>query len=189
MPPATILLARHGETDWNAERRFQGHADEPLNAAGRRQARTLAEVVSGESLVAIYSSDLRRALETAEIVGERLGLPVETRSGLREIDVGEFRGLTYEEIVVRWPEVPQRTERLGYGWLEGESYDELGTRVFDELRAIAGRHCGSTVLVVGHGAMMRVVLASTAGLDLVSHRRVLGPIGNCAVHRLELEAD
>jgi alpha-ribazole phosphatase len=94
----TILLARHGETDWNRDGRFQGHADPPLNAAGRRQAEGLAQTVASEPPDAVYASDLRRAFETAEIVGARLGLPVGREIALREIDVGSWHGLTREQI-------------------------------------------------------------------------------------------
>ncbi len=93
-PVTELLLARHGETDWNRERRWQGHADPPLNELGRAQARRLAEALAGEQLEAIYASDLRRAHETAEIVGARLGLPVTSDPDLREIDVGSWSGLT-----------------------------------------------------------------------------------------------
>ena len=94
----TILIARHGETDWNREGRYQGHADPPLNATGRAQAGQLAETLTGARLEAVYSSDLRRAAETGTIVGERLGLPVNKEPGLREIDVGTWQGLTQAQI-------------------------------------------------------------------------------------------
>ncbi|HEY5099343.1 MAG TPA: histidine phosphatase family protein, partial [Gaiellaceae bacterium] len=93
----TLLLVRHGETDWNAERRWQGHADVPLNDRGREQARVLAEQLTGESIDAIYSSDLSRARDTADIVGVRLGVPVVVDADLREIDVGPIEGMTAEE--------------------------------------------------------------------------------------------
>ena len=93
----TLLLVRHGETDWNAEGRLQGHTDRPLSDYGRRQARRLAEELEGEELEAIYSSDLARAHETAEIVGERLGLPVALEPDLREKDWGTWEGLNAVE--------------------------------------------------------------------------------------------
>src|SRR5947199_3660663 len=95
---ATLLLIRHGETDWNAEHRWQGHADVPLNARGREQAKALAEELAPEGIDAIYASDLSRARDTAEIVGERLGVPVVLDPDLREIDVGSREGLTGEEV-------------------------------------------------------------------------------------------
>ena len=82
----TLLLVRHGETDWNAEGRLQGHTDRPLSDFGRRQAHELAEELDGEELEAIYSSDLARARETAEIVGRKLGLPTVLDPDLREKD-------------------------------------------------------------------------------------------------------
>src|SRR5712691_6348769 len=89
---ATLLLVRHGETDWNAEHRWQGHADVPLNARGRKQAKALAEELAPQGVDAIYTSDLSRARDTAAIVGERLGVPVVLDPDLREIDVGSREG-------------------------------------------------------------------------------------------------
>ncbi|HWH04956.1 MAG TPA: histidine phosphatase family protein, partial [Gaiellaceae bacterium] len=100
----TIVLARHGETDWNREQRFQGHADRPLNELGREQARELAERLRNDRIDAVYSSPLVRALETAETVAAALGLPVETREALREVDVGSWEGLSRDEIEERHPE-------------------------------------------------------------------------------------
>jgi broad specificity phosphatase PhoE len=84
----TLLLVRHGETDWNAEGRLQGHTDTPLNELGRRQALTLADELAGDGIEAVYSSDLARARETAEIVAERLRLAVVLDPDLREKDWG-----------------------------------------------------------------------------------------------------
>ena len=88
MPGTHLLLARHGETDWNRIGRWQGQADPPLNEMGRRQAAELAERLVGQGISAIHTSDLLRASETAQVVAERLGLTVEEDLGLREIDVG-----------------------------------------------------------------------------------------------------
>src|SRR5436190_1312043 len=90
----TLLLVRHGETDWNAAGRLQGHTDRPLNEYGRRQAKELADRLAGEGADAIYASDLSRAKETAEIVGERLGLTVVIDADLREKNWGSWEGLT-----------------------------------------------------------------------------------------------
>src|SRR5438876_6692501 len=89
----TLILARHGETDWNRDGRFQGHADPPLNDRGREQARSLADALADQPIEAIYSSDLRRAHETAQIVAQRQGLEVLVDPDLRERDVGEWSGL------------------------------------------------------------------------------------------------
>jgi probable phosphoglycerate mutase len=148
----TILLARHGETDWNRDLRFQGHADVPLNDTGRAQARELARSLVGEPIDAVYSSDLLRARETAEIVAERLGLPVELDDGLREIDVGSWQGST-------------RAELDGREW-DGETYDDHRHRTVAAILRIAERHPGASVLVVAHGGTMRRVQEAASGEPL-----------------------
>jgi probable phosphoglycerate mutase len=145
----TILLARHGETDWNRELRFQGHADEPLNDTGRAQARRLAADLAEARIVAVYSSDLRRASETAEIVAASLGLPIVLDARLREIDVGSWQGHT-------------RGELDGRPW-DGETHDDHRRRVVAAVGAIAGVHPGGTVLVVAHGGTMRRVQEAALG--------------------------
>ena len=99
----TLLLARHGETDWNREGRCQGWADPPLNEAGREQARRLRDQLRETPFDAVYSSDLRRAHETAEIVAAPHDVPVIADPGLREIDVGSWSGLTHAELEQRFP--------------------------------------------------------------------------------------
>ena len=110
-----LLLVRHGETDWNRDRRFQGHADPPLNETGREQANALAEELAGEEIELVYTSDLQRARETAQIVGARLGAGVVPLPALREIDVGEWQGLTWPEIEQRFPEGARLWHEQGHG--------------------------------------------------------------------------
>jgi broad specificity phosphatase PhoE len=183
----TILLARHGETDWNAERRFQGHADPPLNETGRAQARALADDLAAEGVDAVYASDLRRARETAEIVAARAGAEVVVLPELREIDVGEWQGLTVADVEERYPEAIGRWRDGGNGWTRGETYDQLAERVLAALRRIAGDHPGGRVVVVGHGGTMRAVRAHAHRQELAEHRRTGGSIGNCEVFRLRAE--
>ncbi len=148
-----LLLVRHGETDWNAVGRLQGHTDRPLTDFGRRQARQLAAELEREELEAIYSSDLARARETAEIVGERLGLPVELDSDLREKDWGTWEGLTAVE--------RDRVEFVG------ESTQAHQERMLRALARISSQHAeGGTVLVVTHGGSMRRVQTAVLGLAL-----------------------
>jgi len=134
----TLLLVRHGETDWNAEGRLQGHTDRPLSDYGRRQAQELAGELEDEELEAIYSSDLVRARGTAEIVGERFGLPVVLDPDLREKDWGTWEGLNAVE--------RDRVEFVG------ETTEAHQERMLGALRRIAERHPGDQrVLVVTHG--------------------------------------
>jgi 2,3-bisphosphoglycerate-dependent phosphoglycerate mutase len=149
----TLLLVRHGETDWNADGRLQGHTDRPLSDHGRRQARKLAEELSGEEIEAVYSSDLARARETAEVVGDRLGLPVELDPELREKDWGNWEGLTAVE-----------RDRVEFA---GESTEAHQQRMLRALERISERHPGDArVLVVTHGGSMRRVQAAAMGLAL-----------------------
>jgi broad specificity phosphatase PhoE len=178
----TIHLARHGETDWNRELRWQGHSDPPLNALGRRQARALAEALHGTSLAAVYSSDLARASETAEIVANRLDLPVKVEPALREIDVGSWEGLTLTEIEARFPEAVARWEQEGaHGWEGGESHDQMAHRVRAAVQSIAAKHEGDELLVVTHGGPIRALKAFAAGLDYPRDRRSVPYTENCEV--------
>lgn len=148
-----LLLVRHGETDWNADGRLQGHTDRPLSEFGRRQARQLAEELAGEELEAIYASDLARARETAEIVGDRLGLAVVLDSELREKDWGTWEGLT-----------PAERDRVEF---VGESTEAHQERTLRALRRVSERHPdGGRVLVVTHGGSMRRAQTAVLGLAL-----------------------
>jgi broad specificity phosphatase PhoE len=147
---ATLLLVRHGETDWNASGRLQGHTDRPLNDYGRRQARELADRLAEDGIAAIYASDLSRAKETAEIVGARLGLPVVIDADLRERDWGSWEGLT-----------PSERDAVAF---EGEQPGEHRERLMRAVRRIAERHPEQRVVVVTHGGSMRRVQAAVTGI-------------------------
>jgi broad specificity phosphatase PhoE len=170
----TILLARHGETDWNVDRRVQGHSDTPLNDMGRAQARRLAEELSKERIDAVYSSDLVRAHETALIVAEQRGLEVTAIRDLRERHFGTWEGLTDQEIYERFPQVHD-----GAPWGDAETQEEMADRVVGALLRIARAHPDERVLVVSHGGPLRRVLAQ-CGLNSN------GRIENCHVVRIEL---
>ena len=182
-----LLLVRHGETDWNRDRRFQGHADPPLNETGREQARTLASELAGESLDAVYTSDLARANETAEIIAGRLGVPVVVDAELREIDVGEWQGLTWPEIEERFPDGVRNWQERGHGWERGETYDALGERVVRALGRIGAEHPAGRILIVGHGGTVRSVRALIEGRSVAQSRLESPAIGNCEVFRIGAE--
>jgi broad specificity phosphatase PhoE len=181
--PTTLLLLRHGETEWNLTGRWQGQAaDTPLTELGREQARIVASRLRSYSINAIYSSDLLRAYETAEIIGQALGVaPVVAEPALRESDIGDWTGLTWEEITVRFPDevaamyAGQEVRRGG-----GESYGELQARLAASAESIAARHPGETVLVVSHGAALRSLVAHVLDASLAQmHRIAIG--GNTAL--------
>jgi broad specificity phosphatase PhoE len=169
----TILLARHGETDWNLERRVQGHSDTPLNETGRAQALALAQTLEGGELEAVYSSDLVRASDTARVIADRLGLDVTVLPELRERHFGTWEGMTDEEIFNRFPAAKSGS------WGDGETKEEMRERVLAALHRIADEHPGGRVLVVTHGGPMRALLVE-CGLD------GRGPIGNCSLYEVRI---
>ena len=168
----TILIARHGESDWNREHRWQGQADRPLTERGREQAQTLAERLAHMELDAVYSSDLRRAFDTANAVAEKQGLDVQVTEELREVDVGSWSGLTQEEAEERFPDGFRRW-RAGFpGWDDGETYEEMTDRVLPAVERIAREHGGGRLLVVSHGGPIRALHAAALGLDVHAYRRL-----------------
>jgi probable phosphoglycerate mutase len=144
----TLLLVRHGETDWNRDGIWQGWADPPLNDTGRAQAHALAEQLRSTPFDAVYSSDLRRAHETAEIVAAPHGVPVVVDARLREIDIGSWSGLTRAEIESRFP----NGERP-----DGETREQHAGRVLAAVEEIARANLGRRILIVAHGGVMRAL--------------------------------
>jgi probable phosphoglycerate mutase len=183
----TILLARHGETDWNRENRFQGHADPPLNETGRAQAAELAAALGNEPLAAVYSSPLRRAFETAQIVGAPHGLEPVPVDALREVDVGSWQGLTRAEIQERFPEQFARWLDYEQGWEDGETYDEMGQRVLAALLQLAAAHKGERILAVSHGGPVRAAYAVADGIEHSEARRRGPVVANAFVAEFSVE--
>lgn len=166
-----IILARHGETDWNRDGIWQGHGDPPLNELGRQQAAALAARFVDDSIDALYSSDLRRAHETAEIVRRSLGLPIRLDQDLREIDIGSWTGLTRAEIEERFP---------GGTREDGETSEAFDARALGAVRRISAAHDGERVLAITHGGVVRALDRHLFG----EPRSVLG---NCEVRELRFE--
>ena len=184
----TVHLARHGESDWNAAGRFQGHTDRPLTARGLRQAEKLAEELAVDSdLTAIYTSPLRRAFDTAAAVGARLGLEPVPLLELREVDVGAWAGLTRAEVEERFPGAFRRWLVGGEGWEDGESYTEMSDRVLGALFRIAAAHPGQAILLVSHGGPIRAILAAAAGMDVHAYRRLERVEPNAGLSRVGVE--
>ncbi len=169
----TILLARHGETDWNREGRWQGWADPPLNETGRGQARELAEQLRSTPFDAVFSSDLRRARQTAEILAAPHGVPVVAERDLREIDVGSWSGLTRAEIAERFPDGTRP---------DGETHEQHAGRVRAAVTRIARDHPGGRILIVGHGGTIRSIHDVIS--DVPYH-----PVPNCHVLEVHFRGD
>lgn len=155
-----IYLMRHGLTPWNYESRFQGNTDIELSPEGIKQAKALQGRLTTEKLDAIYSSDLTRALQTAEIVAKPHGLEVRTKPGLREIHFGVWEGLTYKDLEREYPQELKT-------WLEaphllavpqGETFAMLQDRAIKCLREILAFHPHGNIAVVAHGGTIAALI-------------------------------
>ena len=155
-----MILVRHGQTAWNAQQKYQGHTDIPLDTTGRQQAARVADYLCGrESIAALYSSDLSRARETAEIIGRRIDFPVKVDRRLRELNFGVWEGLTFNEVYRDYPKEFdtwfQHTARFKVPG--GESFQDLLHRSLEALNEIAALYSG-TVAVATHGGVIMALL-------------------------------
>jgi alpha-ribazole phosphatase len=155
-----IILIRHGQTEWNALQKYQGHTDVQLNELGRKQATRVAEFLKEqEKFEALYSSDLSRARDTAEIIGSQINLPVFTDTRLRELSFGLWEGMTFSEV---YEEYREKFDSWYNNTAEfkvpgGESFNQLVTRSMQALQEMAAKHNG-TVVVTTHGGVIMAVL-------------------------------
>lgn len=162
-----LYLVRHGVTEWNEQKKYQGHHDLPLCEAGRTQAERVAGRLQSVDIAAVYSSDLQRAMETAYFIARAHGLPIVALEALREIDVGEWEGKSFEEIK------RQRTELLE-PWLRdtvnnpipgGESYAQLRDRVIPTVMELVEVHRGSSVCIVSHSGPLKMIVCHALGIE------------------------
>ncbi len=162
-----VILVRHGQTEWNRVERFRGRVDLALNQTGLAQARALAERLADWPIAAIYSSPLRRAVQTAQPVAERLGLTVQLLPGIVDINYGDWQAKTPAQVAEAYPDLYRR-------WLEephlvrfpnGESLDEVRDRAMAALREVVARHDGQAILLVAHQVVNRVLVCAMLGLD------------------------
>lgn len=188
----TILLIRHGETAWNAERRLQGHADIGLNDAGRRQADALGRALAGAPLAAIAASDLLRAQQTAQALASHHALPVRADRQLRERCYGGFEGVLYLDLPQRFPlEYAQWRARdidapMPPGERDGESFRQFYQRTLAGIDDWAARHPGQTIALVAHGGVLECAYRAACGKSLDSPRDF--EIKNASINRF-LHAD
>jgi probable phosphoglycerate mutase len=169
-----LILLRHGETQWNVEDRYQGQLDSPLTDTGRDQARALAERLAlHNGIAALYSSDLGRAIETAEIIANRTNHTLVTHSGLRERNLGVFQGLTREQVKERWPNEFKllRSSNVDYATPEGESSRGMTLRFVSALESLAAKHPGETIAAVTHGGALTSLFRHVLGIPAEAPRR------------------
>ena len=183
-----VLLVRHGETVWNQENRWQGQADTPLSQTGYDQARQLAQRFRNEErrIQAIYTSDLSRARDTADILGQVLGVtPLET-AAWREMDIGTWSGLTTSEVATRhaeeWARLRQGEDLPRGG---GETFAQFQGRLLQSSQRLVRDHAGGQIVVVTHGGAVRAFLLHCRGLD-ASQFGQIEKIGNTGVSEVSL---
>jgi len=179
-----VLAIRHGETAWNVDGRIQGQLNVPLNDMGRWQVHRLALALADENIAAIYSSDLLRALETAQAVARASGDAIVTDAGLRERGFGAFEGLSYKEISARWPGLAERWRKRDpeFGAPGGETLNQFYARSIATATRLAALHPGQTIALVSHGGVMDCLYRAAARVALDAPRS--WQLGNAAINRL-----
>ncbi|MDR0934074.1 MAG: histidine phosphatase family protein [Burkholderiaceae bacterium] len=182
-----LLIIRHGQTEWNVARRLQGHSDIPLNEKGMEQALALADALREESFNAIYSSDLQRALKTAEAIAKWHNLPVTADAAFRERSYGVVEGLSREELKSRYPDdhaawySADPDHRFPAGTRPSESIRTLHNRAIDAIFRIAGQHAGEKIILVAHFGIIEAAYRAANDLPLDIRNRV--PVANTSINR------
>lgn len=191
MPITNLILIRHGETAWNAERRLQGHIDIALNAEGLRQADALAGALAGEHFDAIVASDLQRALQTAHAVAGARGLAVRQDAALRERCYGGFEGMLYADIAQRFPlqfaawQARDVDAHMPAGARSAESFREFYARAVDAILGWAAAHPGQSIALVAHGGVLECAYRAAVGLPLETPRTFA--VLNASINRFAVE--
>jgi probable phosphoglycerate mutase len=187
MQPTRLLAIRHGETVSNQAGRFQGQADSPLSPVGTAQSQALAARLAGAGLAALYSSDLGRAVGTAQLIAAATGLPLQIDARLRERHLGVFQGLTAEEVAARHPEANAAFRRGDPDFVlpQGESMRQSLLRFCACCDELAGRHAGCTIALVTHGGVLSTFLRHVLGLPLDAPRRYMRR--NASINAFALE--
>ena len=184
-----IIIIRHGETEWNKTGRFQGHSDVPLSAEGRTQAETLGKNLIVDHVDAIYASDLTRAMETAAPLAARFGLPVISDPQLRELNFGAWEGRNFNDVNAENPNAMKNfyTDPEQADIPESEPFPEFPRRVAGRVREIVAHERGKRVVIVSHGASIRILLADLLSMPIRSiwHLSQL----NTAVNKIRFEDD
>ena len=185
----TLLIVRHGETEWNAEGRIQGHTDIGLSENGAQQARSLGQRLADRQIDVAYSSDLKRTSETARLALGHRNVVLNETPRLREYHKGIFEGMTLTEIQTQFPdEYPKYLEKdLSYAPEGGETTRDVSTRMASIFQEIKAEHLDETVLVVSHGGALRAAMVSLLGMPLEGNWSFV--FGNCGLTMVDTFAD
>lgn len=184
-----IIIIRHGETEWNKTGRFQGHSDVPLSAEGRAQAAMLGENLAVDHVDMIYASDLTRAMETAAPLAQRFGLEVISDPQLRELNFGAWEGRNFNDVNAENPNAMKNfyTDPEQADIPESEPFPEFQRRIAGRVREIVAQERGKRIVIVSHGASIRILLADLLSMPIRSiwHLSQL----NTAVNKIRFEDD
>ena len=189
MPLTRLYLIRHGQSAGNAEGRFGGHGPTPLSELGERQAELVGEALAREGITAIYSSDLSRAVQTAEPLSRRLGLPIHQRSAFRERNVGVLEGLTFDESKETFPEdyYALINRNVHHVITNGESYRHLLRRSSGELWEILRDQIGGKIAIFSHtGAICFLTLHLMGAIRRDTKQTPWIVTSNCGINRFEI---
>lgn len=186
MEATRMLLIRHGETDWNRDRRVQGHLDIGLNATGRAQARRLgAALAERDAIARIYSSDLVRALDTARAMVHFTHAALVPMAALRERHFGTFEGLSFAQASAQFPDQAWHWQHRTPDWSPpggGESLLVFRQRVLATIRALGAKNIGQHIALVTHGGVLDILYRAATGLGLQDTRT--WKIGNATINRV-----
>ncbi|HXJ80981.1 MAG TPA: histidine phosphatase family protein [Candidatus Methylomirabilis sp.] len=163
-----LVLVRHGETDWNRERRYQGQRDTPLSETGRAQAEAAGRLLAREQFQAVWSSPLRRARDTAAAIAAPKGLAVRVDEAFGEMRFGQWEGLTVDDVSARFPDLHRQWQGTPHlvAPPDAETLDEVRARTLKGLEGLRAAHDGQTVCLVTHGVTSRVLILEALGLGL-----------------------
>jgi probable phosphoglycerate mutase len=189
-----LIAIRHGETDWNAARRLQGHVDVPLNEQGRAQAQAVAQALmaTGEehdhdhdAIAAGYASDLSRAFETGRAIAEAVHAPITAVRNLRERHFGDWEGNNYADLSVEFPADTERWRKHDPEWGPPgatENLRQFGERIGQTVQELAAQHVGQQIVIATHGGVLDVLYRLATGLGVQDTRT--WDLGNAAINRL-----
>jgi len=186
--PTRLYLIRHGQSAGNAEGRFGGHSATPLSKLGEKQAQLTGKTLAKEGIGAIYSSDLHRAVQTADALSKLADIPVVTTSAFRERHVGVLEGLTFDESKASFPKdyYALVNRNIHHIITEGESYRQLLRRTTSELRAILSKHSGQRIAIFSHtGAICFLTLHLMGAIHRTTKQTPWIVTSNCGINRFE----
>ncbi|MBI2910476.1 MAG: histidine phosphatase family protein [Chloroflexi bacterium] len=178
-----LILVRHGETEWNRSERVQGSSDVELNERGRAQAEAVARALQSKAVAGVYSSPLKRALQTGRCVAMTCGRPCEIEPGLVELNEGDLEGLTYDEMRSRYVDfmAQWRRDASSVRLPGGEGLQDLQQRSWDCIARIAARHPDGDVVIVSHNFAITAIICKAIGLPLSHFRRLHLGVGSISV--------